>query len=361
MSAPDSAVQRGPAPAFWRGKRVFLTGHTGFKGSWLAIWLRSMGAIVKGFALPAEEPGLFHLADAGRGIESEHGDIRDADALRASLTAFGPEIVLHLAAQPLVRASYDDPVGTYAVNVMGTVHLLDAVRTCGGVQAAVIVTTDKCYANEGWVWGYRETDRLGGADPYSNSKAACELVVDAYRHSFFAPGAGTTIASARAGNVIGGGDFAADRLVPDAIRAFAAGTPLAVRNRLAVRPWQHVLEPLAGYLLLAERACADARFGQGWNFGPSVDENVTVGAVADRLATAWGDGARWAQDDGVHPHEAHTLKLDCARARQELGWRPRLDIDAALALTVAWYRAHHDGADMVRYTERQLADYVAAA
>jgi CDP-glucose 4,6-dehydratase len=350
--------------AFWCGRRVFVTGHTGFKGAWLLVMLRELGAEVSGYALaPPTSPNLFDLGALHGACRHDVGDVRDADALRRSLVAANPEIVLHMAAQPLVRASYADPLGTYATNVMGTAHLLEACRGVDAVRSIVVVTTDKVYENVGWCWGYRENDPLGGADPYSNSKAAAELVVSAYRRSFFNPADygnhRVCLASARAGNVIGGGDFATDRLVPDAMRAFMANNPVSIRNPLAVRPWQHVLEPLVGYLQLAERAASDPRYATGWNFGPQTDESASVGFVADGLARMWGDGAGWAQDPADHPHEAATLKLDSTKARLELGWTPRFTLEVALQRTAEWYRAFHTGDDVLALTTGQVADYLA--
>ena len=351
---------------FWRGKRVFLTGHTGFKGSWLLAILHTLGADVAGLSLdPPAGPNLFSLLGSAERCRHRVGDIRDAAVVDDAVAAADPEIVLHLAAQPLVRASYDDPVGTYATNVMGTVHVLDACRRADRLRCAVIVTTDKCYQNNGWVWGYRESDRLGGADPYSNSKAACELVVDAYRQSFFRPRGGSdtgvAVASARAGNVIGGGDFAVDRLVPDAFRAFTARTALMIRNPLAVRPWQHVLEPLVGYLKLAERLWDDPAAATGWNFGPRTDDSASVQRVADMLVEQWQDGAAWRQDPADHPHEATTLKLDSTKAAVDLGWHQRLPLDEAVALTAAWYRCYAEGGDVAALTRRQITTFIRGA
>lgn len=322
--------------------------------------LRALGARVYGFALETPtEPSAFALLGLEQACTHWIGDVRDQAAVEQAVRDAAPEIVIHMAAQSLVRPSYVDPVATYAVNVIGTVNLLEACRKVAGVQAVVVVTTDKCYENVGWVWGYRETDRLGGHDPYSNSKAAAELVTSAYRDSFFRDSP-LGLASARAGNVIGGGDFAVDRLVPDAVRAFMAGNTLRLRNPLAIRPWQHVLEPLAGYLLLAERLCNNHRYAEGWNFGPDVEENASVGAVTDRLVELWGGTAAWSLDDCAHPHEAATLKLDSTKARLELGWTPRLKLVHALRLTHDWYRTWADGGDLAHCTDRQIADFLDA-
>lgn len=345
-------------PAFWAGRRVFVTGHTGFKGSWLVLLLRHLGAEVSGFSLPPPtQPSLYTTLDLDADCGSTIGDIRDARALHDALSGANADVVLHLAAQPLVRASYDDPVGTYATNVMGTVHLLDAVRRVGGIDACVVVTTDKCYDNAGIARGYVESDPMGGHDPYSNSKGCCELVVAAYRDSFLRA-AGIPTASARAGNVIGGGDYAADRLVPDAIRAFAAGTALSIRHPDAVRPWQHVLEPLVGYLILAQRLAAGEPVAEGWNFGPPVADAAPVRRIADRIAARWGDGAGWTCPPGEHPHEAALLMLDCAKAHDRLGWTPRLSLDQAVDWTSGWYRGVHDGADPRAMCQRQINQYL---
>lgn len=345
---------------FWDRRRVLITGHTGFKGSWLVLLLKELGADVAGYSLPPPtRPSLFALLGLEQDCRYHEADVRDLAALRNAMHQAQPEVVIHMAAQPLVRASYANPVETYAVNVMGTVHLLEACRDVESVRAIVAVTTDKCYENNSWVWGYRENDRLGGADPYSNSKAACELAIDSYRRSFFASPNTAALASVRAGNVIGGGDFAEDRLVPDAARAFMANEPLSIRNPLAVRPWQHVLEPLCGYLLLAERLHAARSFAQGWNFGPRTDESRSVGDIADQLAAHWGGGAHWVQELAEHPHEAATLKLDCTKARLELGWEPRLTIEQALDLTANWYIAFSRGGDMRALTALQIRDYLA--
>jgi CDP-glucose 4,6-dehydratase len=343
---------------FWRGKRVFLTGHTGFKGGWLALWLQSLGAEVRGFALAAEgEHNLFTAARVGEGMSSVIGDIRSLDAVQAAMRPFAPEIVLHLAAQPLVRLSYAEPVTTYATNVMGTVHVLEAARQLDSVRAIVNVTTDKCYENREWAWGYRENEPMGGHDPYSNSKGCSELVTAAYRDSFFRR-SGVAVASARAGNVIGGGDWAADRLVPDILRAFERGEPVVVRNPLSTRPWQHVLEPLGGYLVLAERLCIDGQaFAEGWNFGPRDDDARPVKWIVEHMAQGWGRGAGWQQADGEHPHEAQSLKLDISKAQARLGWRPRWALDTALARITDWHHAWRAHADMRGVCLEQIGHY----
>lgn len=342
--------------AFWEGRRVFLTGHTGFKGGWLTLLLRSLGAQVFGFALPPDnENGIFTAAKGAEGIHHQIGDIRNFAELRASLGAARPDIVIHMAAQALVRLSYAEPIETYATNVMGTVHLLEAARQTPGVKAVVIITSDKCYENVGWLWGYRETDHLGGHDPYSNSKGCAELVTDGYRRSFFSTEGAACVASGRAGNVIGGGDWSKDRLVPDAIRAFMAGEALRIRNPASVRPWQHVLDPVLGYLVLAERLVKDGRgFAEGWNLGPSAASEVPVRRVVDGLVKLWGGQARWEADGGQHPHEAAYLKLDCSKALARLGWHPLLDLDEALRLTAEWYQAFAAGADMQALTAAQI-------
>jgi CDP-glucose 4,6-dehydratase len=350
-----------PDPSFWAGKRVFLTGHTGFKGSWLALWLQAMGAEVKGFALaPATTPALFEVARVAEGMVSEIGDIRDLAAVRASMAAFDPQIVIHMAAQPLVRESYRDPVGTYATNVMGTVHVLEAARELSGVRAIVSVTTDKCYENREWVWGYREDEPMGGRDPYSNSKGCAELVSAAYRQSFFSGPDAPALATARAGNVIGGGDWAEDRLIPDILRAFDAGEPVRIRNPVSTRPWQHVLEPLGGYLTLAEALWTGGQeSAEGWNFGPRDEDAQPVGAIVERMAALWGDGANWTVDAGPHPHEARYLKLDISKARVRLNWQPHWALDDALGRIVAWHKAHAAGDDMRALCLGDIADYAA--
>jgi CDP-glucose 4,6-dehydratase len=343
---------------FWRGKRVLVTGHTGFKGGWLVLWLQSVGAEVHGYALPPPaQTSLFDQARVGDVLAgNSFGDVRDGQTLALALGKAAPEVVIHLAAQSLVRLSYQEPVETYATNVMGTVNLLEAVRTCPSVKAIVNVTTDKCYDNHEWVWGYRENEPLGGVDPYASSKSCAELVTAAYRASFLAH-ANVGVASARAGNVIGGGDWAADRLVPDFFRAADAAVPLEVRHAGATRPWQHVLEPLSGYLLLAERlASGDPEFAGIWNFGPGDDNAVPVRSVLDQLTTKV-PGTSWRETSGADQHEAHFLKLDSSKARARLGWQPRWSLDVALDKTVEWHQAWRAGHDMRQVCERQILAY----
>jgi len=347
------------SPTFWHGRRVFLTGHTGFKGGWLALWLQSMGAQVHGYALaPPTTPSLFEAARVAEGMHHTLGDIRDFEHLRAALTRCQPEVVLHLAAQPLVRLSYAQPVETYATNVMGTIHLLEAVRQTASVRAVVNVTTDKCYENREWVWGYREDEPMGGHDPYSSSKACSELVTSAYRRSFMKE-AGVAIATARAGNVIGGGDWAADRLVPDILRAFERREPVVIRNPSATRPWQHVLEPLNGYLMLAEKLYVEGPgWAEAWNFGPHDHDARPVQWIVEHLTEHWGHGASWKRDDGAHPHEANHLKLDISKATSRLGWAPRWDLPKALAEVVSWQKTYLVGQPIREFTTQQIQQYM---
>ncbi len=353
-------------PEFWRGRRVFLTGHTGFKGAWLSIWLHALGAHVVGYALdPPTSPSLFALARVAELLESHSGDVRDAAGLATALQAAQPEVVLHMAAQSLVRESYKAPVETYAVNVLGTVHVLEAIRHCPGVGAVVVVTTDKCYENREWWWGYREDEALGGYDPYSSSKACAELVTSAYRTSFFHPRDharhGVGIATARAGNVIGGGDWADDRLVPDCMRALLAGLPISVRNPGAMRPWQHVLEPLSGYLRLAELLYADGpAYAEAWNFGPYDEDVQPVQWLADYVCRRWASATATVVS-GVQPHEAKYLKLDCSKARARLGWRPHWRLSDALDRVLEWTRDYQQHADVRATCLRQIAEYLAAS
>lgn len=336
---------------FWQGRKVFLTGHTGFKGSWLSLWLEGLGAEVMGYALaPGGQPNLFEAANVSRGMQSVIGDIRNLEAVRNSLLAHAPEIVIHLAAQPLVRRSYEDPTGTIATNVLGTANLLDAVRSSKSVRAVVMITTDKCYENKEWLWAYRENDTLGGHDPYSSSKACAELVISAFRDSFFHPDKYSdhrvAIASARAGNVIGGGDWSVDRLLPDIARAWSAGQILRIRNPKAIRPWQHVLEPLRGYLTLAEKLYEHGtKFSGAWNFGPQYTDAKPVEWIVEHVAKLWGPSAKWEFDRGDHPHEDHMLKLDWTKALLELDWHPKLQLKDALNMTFDWYEKVLAGKD----------------
>lgn len=348
-------------PSFWQGRRVLVTGHTGFKGAWLALWLAELGAQVHGFsdAVPTD-PSLFELARVGALVDDRRGDVRDADAVQATVAAVRPEVVFHLAAQAFVRRSFSDPRETYETNVMGTVNVLDAVRTSDDVRVVVNVTSDKCYDNRELGHPFREDDPKGGHDPYSNSKGCAELVADAYLRSFFAPDPdGPRLASGRAGNVIGGGDWGEDRLIPDIMRGALAGAPIAIRNPESVRPWQHVLNPLSGYVLLAERLWADAAFAGGWNFGPDPGDAQPVAHVVERVTARWPGELRWDLDAGPHPHEAQTLLLDSTKAHERLGWSPGWGLDAGIDATVAWYAALRDGADMLDVTRDQLRAFPA--
>ncbi|MGH2904586.1 MAG: CDP-glucose 4,6-dehydratase [Solirubrobacteraceae bacterium] len=348
-------------PDFWRGRRVLLTGHTGFKGAWLSLWLQSLGAEVTGFAVDVPtQPALYELARVSDGMESIEGDVRDPEALAAAVTKADPEVVLHMAAQSLVRPSFVEPRQTYETNVMGTVNLLEAVRRHGGsVRAIVNVTSDKCYENREWEWGYREHEPMGGFDPYSSSKGCSELVTDAFRRSFFSETEGPRLASARAGNVIGGGDWGAERLVPDIMRAALAGEQVRVRNPNSIRPWQHVLNPLSGYLLLAQALYDAPELAEGWNFGPADEDARPVGWIVERIAAQWPEDLRSVQDDGPHPHEARYLKLDSSKARARLGWRPGLNLEETLASIVDWYRELRAGTDMRAVTLGQIEAFVA--
>jgi CDP-glucose 4,6-dehydratase len=351
---------------FWQGKRVFVTGHTGFKGGWLSLWLEEMGATVRGYSLPAPtEPSLFAVASVGSGLLSEEGDIRDFFHLREALSDFKPEIVFHMAAQPLVRLSYDDPIETYSTNVMGTVYLLEAIRRVGGVKAVVNITSDKCYENREWVWGYREDEAMGGYDPYSNSKGCAELVASSFRNSFFNPKEyakhGVALASVRAGNVIGGGDWALDRLIPDILRSFQNDQPVVIRNPHSIRPWQHVLEPLSGYLLVAQKLYTEGcGFAEGWNFGPNDNDAQPVQFIVEKMVQLWGGDASWQLDGADHPHEAHYLKLDCSKAKMRMGWHPRWDLVTTLGRIVNWHKAWLAGEDMRALSLQEIRDYMAA-
>lgn len=349
---------------FWKGRSVFLTGHTGFKGGWLALWLHHLGAKVHGYSLnPPSTPCLFDVAGISAILASDNrADLADLEKLRSALLTAEPEIILHLAAQPLVRESYKDPLGTFQTNILGTAHLLEAARSCKNTQAIVCITTDKVYANREWFYPYRETDHLGGYDPYSASKAACEIVVSSFRSSFFNQKTSShpQIATARAGNVIGGGDWALDRLTPDCLRLFAEGHAVRLRSPNAVRPWQHVLEPLAGYLKLAQALCKPNGndFANAWNFGPDPSGDATVGEVADKIASLWGGQASTVYDtSAIHPHEASLLSLDSSRARQLLNWHPRWNLDESLIQTVNWHKAWLAKKDMNAFCLDQINIY----
>ena len=356
----------GMNPAFWHSKKVFVTGHTGFKGSWLSLWLQELGAHVTGYALrPPSNPSLFELVQVSQGMTSIIGDIRDGTLLTNVMRQAKPDIVIHLAAQPLVRRSYSDPVETYSTNVMGTVHLLEAVRHTPSVRAIVNVTTDKCYENKEWVWGYRENEPMGGFDPYSSSKGCSELVTAAYRNSFFSKERHgehqVALATARAGNVIGGGDWAKDRLIPDILRAIESGQSVKIRNPNATRPWQHVLDPLNGYLILAEKLYTEGpAFAEAFNFGPAEEDAKPVQWIVEQLTQSWGAGASWLIDGGTNPHEAHYLKLDCSKARVMLGWRPKWNLAQALQSIIVWHRAHsacQSGTKMHSLCLQQIKEY----
>ncbi len=354
MSPRELSPPRTVEPSFWQGRRVLVTGHTGFKGAWLSLWLQSLGAELSGISLGVPtDPSLYELARVGEGMSSVEADVRDPGALAAAVAAAAPEVVIHMAAQSLVRRSFAEPQETYATNVMGTVNLLEAVRA-SGARVVVNVTSDKCYENREWEWGYREVDPMGGHDPYSSSKGCAELVAAAYRRSFFDDAAGTRLASARAGNVIGGGDWGEDRLVPDLMRAALAGEQALIRNPNSIRPWQHVLSPLSGYLVLAQALWEDAELPGGFNFGPVLEDARPVGAVVERLAELWPDGVRWRLDEGPHPHEARFLQLDSSLARMRLGWRPLSGLEATLRSIIDWYRALTAGRDMRAVTLGQI-------
>lgn len=346
---------------FWAGKKVFLTGHTGFKGGWLAVWLHKLGAQVHGFSLDTPTtPSFFDIAQVAKVLATDtRGDIRDYRVLEAAMKKVGPDVVFHLAAQPLVRASYREPLETLNTNIMGTAHLLEAARQISSLKAILIITTDKCYENCEWIYPYREIDPLGGHDPYSASKACAEIVAASYRASFFAKANAISVATARAGNVIGGGDWAEDRLIPDCIRAFSNGEGVELRYPEAIRPWQHVLDPLAGYIMLAESLSGEAapNFAEGWNFGPDASGDATVGEVAKRAATLWGNGKITLPESSGQPHEAELLRLDITKARSRLRWQPRWPFDRALKETVGWYKAWHTGENMRAYTLAQIAAF----
>ena len=344
---------------FWKGKKVYLTGHTGFKGSWLSLWLQNMGAEVKGYSLELNtEPTLFKKANVAEGMESEFGDIRDLEQLSKSLVSFSPDILIHMAAQPLVRLSYLEPVDTYTTNVIGTVNVLEAARKCSNLKAIVSVTTDKCYENKEWEWGYRENEPMGGHDPYSSSKGCAELVTSAYRRSFFSSEGTASLASARAGNVIGGGDWAEDRLIPDILRAFEKSEPVVIRNPLSTRPWQHVLEPLSGYLILAQELFLNGdNFAEGWNFGPKDEDCKPVGWILDQMVKFWGNNASWTLDENNNPHEAGFLKLDCSKASNRLKWNPKWNLQLTLKSIVDWHQIYIDDGDLKKECLKNINTY----
>lgn len=344
---------------FWRNKRVLLTGHTGFKGGWLSLWLQSMGANLHGLSLaPATNPNLFTAANISSGMASTFGDIRDYETVRNVVAQFKPEIVIHMAAQPLVRRSYENPIETYSTNVMGVVYVLETLRQTSSVRVVLNVTTDKCYENREWVWGYREDEPMGGFDPYSSSKGCSELITSAYRRSYFEK-SGVGLATARAGNVIGGGDWSSDRLIPDTLRSFEMGEPVVIRNPAATRPWQHVLEPLSGYLILVERLWDDPkRFSEGWNFGPLDKDVQPVSLVVDTLAKKWGSGVSWEINKSSTPHEANLLKLDISKAQQYLDWVPRWSLDVALEKVVKWHQGRLGGRIPRSLCEEQISEFL---
>ncbi|MGB3144340.1 MAG: CDP-glucose 4,6-dehydratase [Maribacter sp.] len=345
---------------FWKDKRVFLTGHTGFKGSWLSIWLNLMGAEIKGYALsPNTNPSLYDEAGIDSLVDSQIGDIRDLDNLKKSMTDFNPDILIHMAAQPLVRLSYIEPVETYATNVMGTVNVLESARFCKNLKAIVSVTTDKCYENKEWEWGYRENEPMGGHDPYSNSKGCAELVTAAYRSSFFFNSETANLASARAGNVIGGGDWAEDRLIPDILKAFQNGNPVVIRNPLSTRPWQHVLEPLSGYLVLAQALYENgSQFAEAWNFGPLDEDCQPVSWILDKMVNNWGKNAKWKFDKENNPHEANFLKLDCSKAKNRLKWEPKWSLNHTLGSIIEWHQKWMSSENMQEQCLKEIKDYL---
>ena len=346
-------------PVFWKGKKVFLTGHTGFKGSWLSLWLQNMGAILKGYSLePNTTPNLFTEAHVGNNMESEIGDIRDLNQISKSMLDFNPDVLIHMAAQPLVRYSYENPIETYSTNVMGTVNVLESARKCLNLKSIVSVTTDKCYENKEWDWGYRESEPMGGHDPYSSSKGCAELVTSAYRRSFFSSKYTASLASARAGNVIGGGDWANDRLMPDILRAFEKSESVVIRNPLSTRPWQHVLEPLSGYLLLAQELFLNGdEFAEGWNFGPKDEDCKPVGWILDKMVENWGGNASWSLDKKNNPHEAGFLKLDCSKASSKLKWNPKWNLQYTLNSIVDWHKLYINKGDIKKQCLKEINIY----
>lgn len=343
---------------FWKGKRVFITGHTGFKGGWLSIWFDLLGARVKGYSLaPATNPSLFTEAGIDKKVDSEIGDIRNIDQLKRSMIEFSPDVLIHMAAQPLVRYSYNEPIETYETNVIGTAKVLESARYCSNLKSIISVTTDKCYENKEWEWGYRENDSLGGYDPYSSSKACAELVTSAYRSSYL-KAEQVGLASVRAGNVIGGGDWAEDRLIPDILRAFEKNKPVVIRNPKSTRPWQHVLEPLSGYLILAQKLYEQPDvYAEGWNFGPRDDDVKPVDWILNKIVAKWS-GASWVMDNQTNPHEAGYLKLDISKVKTKLGWQPVWNLEQTLERIVNWHKAWMDGNDMLSICQNEINDYM---
>jgi CDP-glucose 4,6-dehydratase len=344
---------------FWKSKKVFLTGHTGFKGSWVSLWLQSMGAIVKGYSLePNTKPNLFTEANVEENMNSEFGDIRNLNQISKSMLDFNPDILIHMAAQPLVRLSYQEPVDTYTTNVIGTVNVLEAARSCPNLKAIVSVTTDKCYENNEWDWGYRENEPMGGHDPYSSSKGCAELVTSAYRRSFFNSEDTASLASARAGNVIGGGDWADDRLIPDILKAFEKSESVIIRNPISTRPWQHVLEPLSGYLVLAQELFENGKeYAEGWNFGPKDEDCQPVNWILDKMVANWGEGASWELDKNNNPHEAGFLKLDCSKASNRLKWQPKWSLQQTLKLIIEWHQVYVNKGDVKEQCLTEIKKY----
>ncbi|MEN6348194.1 MAG: CDP-glucose 4,6-dehydratase [Syntrophomonas sp.] len=344
---------------FWQGKRVFLTGHTGFKGSWLSLWLKSLGAEVIGYSLDIPSvPSLFEIAHIGDGMKSLKGDILDSQLLQKKLSENKPDILIHMAAQSLVRPSYQNPLETLSTNIIGTANVLEAARFVDSIRVIICVTSDKCYENQEWLWGYRENDPMGGIDPYSCSKGCAELVIASYRRSFFSSESAANVASVRAGNVIGGGDWAIDRIIPDSVRAITQGKPIPIRHPNAIRPWQHVLEPLAGYLRLATNLWEDgANYNEGWNFGPDDNHAVPVGTLVEMLCNSWGEGAHWAVDNNTHPREANMLRLDSSKAIHRLGWRRVLTMNDTVHKTISWYKKFYNGEDPKTITLEQIEQY----
>lgn len=349
--------------SFWKGKRIFITGHTGFKGSWLSFWLTELGADVKGYALkPDVSPNLYDTLSLGNRMESVFGDIRDLGHLKKEIIEYKPQVIFHMAAQAIVRTSYEDPLETFDTNVLGTANLLESVRSAHSVRAVISVTSDKCYENKEWDWKYRESDPMGGWDPYSASKGCAELVTASYRRSFFLNGEAdknqTGIASARAGNVIGGGDWSKDRLIPDIMRSFSENEPVIIRNPAAVRPWQYILDLLHGYMVLAEKLYDQPeKYSESWNFGPSENDEQSVEFITNRMVETWGEGASWKLDEGVNPHEAGYLKLDSSKSRMKLGWSTHLNLTEALDYLTIWYKSYFEGEDMTEITKARLKEF----